>query len=157
MQTGQAIVVSLVLAIALGGCSIGPAGALAGRVTPIEGGFILEAYTIGAHLRVSDESGATLGVAKRTYLFADSVPEPSSGWHVGLLPRLPLGQAVLRSVESLGIEARAATPEPGITAGLYRLISTLPMPAEYPGYRDLRFLLSSPDTACVSTRMERAC
>ncbi len=157
MQSARAVALFFVSVVAIGGCSIGPAGALAGRVTPIEGGFVLEAYTIGAHLRVTDEPGGTVGLAKRTYLFSEDVGAPRSGWHVGLLPLVPLGRALMRAVEGLGIEARAAAPEPGLTAGLYRLVSTLRMAVEQDGYRDLRFSLSSPATACVSTRMERSC
>ncbi len=143
--------------MALAGCSIGPAGTLAARVTPIEGGWILEAYTIGAHLRVADDPGGTLGVAKRTYIFSTDVEAPRSGWHMGLLPWVSLGQAVLQSVESLGIEAHVGPPEPGVTAGLYRLVSTRPLPVGHDGYRDLRFSLSSPRETCLSTRLERSC
>src|SRR5205807_7341483 len=50
------------------GCSLGPAGALAGRVTSVEGGWLLEMYTVGAHVHIEDDAGVTLGVGRRMYL-----------------------------------------------------------------------------------------
>ncbi len=113
-------------------------------------------YTVGAHVHIEDDAGVTLGVGRRMYLFASSdIEAPRSGWYVFLLPGGSLKEAVLRSVESLGIEVRTAAPEPGITAGLSRVIATRFRGRA--GFRDIRFSASAPTEACISTQLERAC
>ena len=48
--------VGAVLAV---GCTIGPAGTIAGRVSFVQGGWVVESYTIGAHVRtaLADDPG----------------------------------------------------------------------------------------------------
>src|SRR5215831_19095502 len=69
--TVQCLIASLLIALLVSGCAIGNAGAIAGRVSAVEGGWILESYTVGLHVRpsVDDDLGLSLGFAKRTYVF----------------------------------------------------------------------------------------
>ena len=156
-RAGGPAVLLLLVAAALAGCAIGPVGAIAGRVTDIDGGWMLEVYTLGAHVRTGDDPGVDLGAAKRTYLFAqDESVTPRGGWHLLWLPPVS-GQAMLRVVESVGIDLHLGHPEPGVTAGFQRVAATRPVPMGGDVFREIRFSLSSPNEACLSTRWERSC
>jgi len=142
------------------GCTIGPVGTIAGRVSLVEGGWVMETYTLGAHLRTTgaDDPGFGLGAAKRTYLFAEGeAPAPRAGWYLVILPRVALGRAVLRHIFTSGIDLHLGPLEAGIVVGMQRVTATRPESADCDTFRDLRFEPSSPTSACVSTQRERPC
>jgi hypothetical protein len=142
------------------GCTIGPAGAIAGRVSFVQGGWVLEAYTLGAHIRTSlaDDPGFGLGAAKRSYLFAEEeAVAPAAGWYFFLLPSVSFDRALLRHIETAGVDLHFGAPEVGLTVGFQSLTATRPAPVDRDAFYDLNFIPQSPLYACVSTRMERSC
>jgi hypothetical protein len=149
----------LVVACLASGCAIGPAGTIAGRVSTVQGGWILETYVVGAHLRTgAAEPGLGLGATKWIYIFAEEeVPSPALGWYVLLLPSVPLEKALLRHLEMLGIDLHLSAPEPGITVGAQWLTVTRPVRVDEDSFREINFRSSFPADACVSTQRGRAC
>ncbi|HEY7556171.1 MAG TPA: hypothetical protein VIH18_15325 [Candidatus Binatia bacterium] len=147
-------------AFVVAGCTIGPVGAIAGRVSLVQGGWVLETYTIGGHVRtaLADDPGFGLGAAKRSYLFAEEeAAKPAAGWYLFLLPPVSLDRALLRDVEIGGIDLHLGAPEAGLTLGFQRLTATRPAPVDRDAFHDLMFIPESPVYACVSTQMERSC
>ena len=142
------------------GCTVGSAGAIAGRVSFVQGGWVLETYTIGGHVRMAleDDPGFGLGAAKRSYLFAEEeAAKPAAGWYLFVLPPVSFDRALLRDVETAGIDLHLGSPEAGLTVGFQRLTATRPAPVDRDGFRDVTFIPQSPVYACVSTHMERSC
>jgi hypothetical protein len=142
------------------GCAIGPAGVIAGRVTFVQGGWLLETYTVGAHVRtaLADDPGLSVGAAKRIYLFADEeAAKPDAGWYFFLLPMVPLDRALLRDLKLGGVDLHLGAPEAGLTVGFQRLTATRPAPVDRDAFHDLLFIPQSPVYACVSTRVEGSC
>jgi hypothetical protein len=144
----------------VGGCTIGPAGTIVGRVSFVQGGWVMETYTIGGHVRtaLADDPGFGFGAAKRTYLFAEEeAAKPAAGWYLFLLPPVSLDRALLRDVEIGGIDLHLGAPEAGLTLGFQRLTATRPAPVDRDAFHDLTFIPHSPVYACVSTQVELSC
>jgi len=142
------------------GCTIGPVGAITGRVSFVQGGWVLETYTIGGHVRtaLADDPGFGFGAAKRSYLFAEEeAAKPAAGWYLFLLPPVSFDRALLRHVETAGIDLHLGAPEVGLTVGFQRLTATRPAPVDRDAFHDLIFIPQSPVYACVSTQLERSC
>ena len=142
------------------GCTVGSVGAIAGRVSLVEGGWVLETYTVGGHIRTSlaDDPGFGFGAAKRSYLFAEEeAAAPPAGWHFFLLPPISLDRALLRHIKTAGIDLHFGAPEAGLTVGFQSLTATRPAPVDRNAFYDLSFVPESPVYACVNTRMERSC
>jgi len=142
------------------GCAVGSAGAIAGRVSLVEGGWVLEAYTVGGHIRTSlaDDPGLGLGAAKRSYLFAEEeAVAPAAGWYFFLLPSISFDHALLRHIQTIGIDLHFGLPEAGLTVGFQSVTATRPALVDRDAFYDINFIPQSPIYACVSTRMERSC
>jgi hypothetical protein len=103
----------------LPGCAIDTLGTLGSRVTHAESAVVVDLYTVGAHLRTrADDRGLTIGLARRSYVFAvEDAGNVSPGWHLVWAP-LPASAAVAQHVASLGLEARAGPVDYGLTLGL---------------------------------------
>ena len=103
----------------LGGCAINTMGTLASRVTPADAAVVIDLYTLGAHLHTrAEDRGLTIGLARRSYVFAvQDAGNISPGWHLVWAP-LPSAAAVAQHVASLGFEARAGPVDYGLTLGL---------------------------------------
>ena len=80
---------------------------------------MIDLYTLGAHLRTrAEDRGLTIGLARRSYVFAaEDAGNVSPGWHFVRAP-LPRVAAVAQHVVSLGFEARAGPVDYGLTLGL---------------------------------------
>jgi hypothetical protein len=106
-------------AFGLGGCAVDTMGALASQITPAGSAVVIDLYTVGAHLRTrAEDRGLTIGLARRSYIFAvEDAGNVSPGWHLLWTP-LPTGAAVAQHVASLGLEARAGPVDYGLTLGL---------------------------------------
>jgi hypothetical protein len=152
-----AAILALSTAALLSGCAVGGTGVILGRVTPVSGGWVLETYTLGAHLRTADgDRGLDLGAARRTYVFRDDgLPAPAGGWHPLVVPRVEVETAVLRHSETIGVDLRVAHPQPGVTLGFQR--SLFAPSSSGDAFLSLRFVPGSPSETCMSTQREVPC
>lgn len=120
----------------------------------------MEVYAIGLHLRpdISDDVGMTLGIARRSYVFAsDEVPAPRVGWYVFRMPGTPLDRALVRHSEILGVDVHLGQPEPGVTVGLQRVLVSRPAPLEGAHFHHIVYFPDAPEHTCVSTHWEQPC
>jgi hypothetical protein len=103
----------------LHGCAIDRVGSVAAHVTRADSAVVVDLYTLGGHLRTRGEDrGLTIGLARRSYVFAvEDAKTASAGWHLLYAPMPPVA-AVAQHVASLGLEARAGPVDYGLTLGL---------------------------------------
>jgi hypothetical protein len=113
----------------LGGCAINATGALVSRVTPADSAVVIDLYTLGAHVRTrAEDPGLTIGLARRSYVYAaEDAGKISPGWHLLRAP-LPAAAAVAQHVASLGLEARVGPIDYGLSLGLRVATLIAPVP-----------------------------
>jgi hypothetical protein len=147
----------LALAMLAAGCAVGRVGFIAARVTPVTGGWVMESYTIGAHVRTEPgDLGLGLGSARRVHVFAETAaPMPSRGWHAFITP--PTQDSVLRYVGTLGLDVRLADPDPGVTFGWRQLLSSVAPPEDAETFLALRFMPAKLAETCISIQPEISC
>ena len=103
----------------LHGCAIDRVGSVAAHVTHADSAVVMDLYALGGHLRTRGEDrGLTIGLARRSYVFAvEDARNVSAGWHLLCAPMPPVA-AVAQHVASLGLEARAGPVDYGLSLGL---------------------------------------
>jgi len=152
-------VVFVVAAAATSGCAVGPVGLIAADIAPARGAWVADVYALGVHVRSpNDEVGASIGIARRSFLFENSaVPSPPAGWHLLIVPSLPYETAIVRDLETFGIDLRLDRREIGFTIGIFRLTGSRPEAAGEALFRDVTYVPRNPRLTCVVTTWEERC
>lgn len=144
----HSVSLGLVFLLVLTGCAFDNVGLLAAKVTPGDGAYVVDVYSIGAYLRTRpDDPGLLLGASRRSYVFSttDETP-PEPGWHYFFVPIPQKGTWTLDS-RSFGVDVRAAVHDAGISLG-YQETTIL---AEVPDSQSTAFVLSySPDNPAAA-------
>jgi len=120
-----ALTVSVAVFGATAACTIDNVGLLAAYQTHADGAVVIDVYSVGGDLRTSGgDAGLSAGAVRRSYVFSsDGVPPADDGWHFLTYP-LPPSDPVALNATVIGLDVRAAAPEPGITLG-YRATTVL--------------------------------
>jgi hypothetical protein len=152
-------IVAIILGL-MSGCAVNNFGSLAGSVRLVQGGWVMDIYTLGLHLRpvLTDDAGVTLGFSRRSSVFAnDEVASPRTGWYVFRIPAVPGERALIYDVETLGVDVHFGRPEPGVTVGLQRVTTSRRQPIEGSHFHHVVYFPGLPERTCVSTDWEQPC